>query len=66
MAQAGADLLVETISGIASGAITPEPQDNAQATVAPILKKRWLDRLELARPEDRRSRTRFSAVAGSV
>src|SRR5579863_1470179 len=30
MAQAGADLLVETLAGIDAGAIRPSPQDNAQ------------------------------------
>ncbi len=36
---AGADLLVETLRGLESGAIVPEPQDHAEATLAPILKK---------------------------
>ena len=35
----GADLLVETLLGLAAGSITPRPQDNAQASHAPILKK---------------------------
>jgi methionyl-tRNA formyltransferase len=39
MAQAGADLLVETLAGIDSGTIRPEAQDNLQASLAPILKK---------------------------
>jgi methionyl-tRNA formyltransferase len=39
MARAGADLLVETLARIESGAIQPEPQDDSQATLAPILKK---------------------------
>jgi methionyl-tRNA formyltransferase len=39
MAEAGADLLIRTLDGIGNGAIAPEPQDNAQATYAPILKK---------------------------
>ena len=39
MAVAGADLLVETLRGLAAGVITPEPQDHAQATHAPMLKK---------------------------
>jgi methionyl-tRNA formyltransferase len=37
LAEAGANLLVKTLDGIAS--IRPEPQDDAQATLAPILKK---------------------------
>lgn len=39
LAPLGADLLVETLAGLASGAIAPEAQDGAQATYAPILKK---------------------------
>lgn len=39
LAPMGADLLVETLAGLASGAIVPEKQDNAAATYAPILKK---------------------------
>jgi methionyl-tRNA formyltransferase len=39
LAAAGADLLVKTLDGIAAGTITPQPQDNSQATLAPILKK---------------------------
>jgi methionyl-tRNA formyltransferase len=39
MAQAGADLLVETLAGMDAGAVRLEPQDNLQASLAPILKK---------------------------
>jgi methionyl-tRNA formyltransferase len=39
MAQSGADLLIQTLAGIDDGTIRPEPQDNAQASLAPILKK---------------------------
>ena len=39
LAQLGADLLVETLAGLAAGRIAPEKQDNAQATYAPLLKK---------------------------
>jgi methionyl-tRNA formyltransferase len=35
----GADLMVETLAGLASGAISPRPQDHASATLAPMLKK---------------------------
>ncbi|MFN3325149.1 MAG: methionyl-tRNA formyltransferase [Bryobacteraceae bacterium] len=35
----GADLLVETLRGLEAGTIEPVPQDNSQATYAPILKK---------------------------
>jgi methionyl-tRNA formyltransferase len=39
MSQAGADLLVETLAGIEAGTIHAERQDNAQSSLAPILKK---------------------------
>jgi len=35
----GADLLVEALDGLAGGRIAPRPQDNTQATYAPMLKK---------------------------
>lgn len=35
----GADLLVETLAGLAEGRIVPEKQDDALATYAPLLKK---------------------------
>ncbi|HTS28296.1 MAG TPA: methionyl-tRNA formyltransferase [Bryobacteraceae bacterium] len=35
----GADVLVETLAGLAAGSIVPEKQDSAQATYAPLLKK---------------------------
>ena len=39
LAAVGADLTVETLRGLQKGAIHPRPQDDAQATLAPILKK---------------------------
>lgn len=39
LADLGADLLVRTLDGLASGSIVPEKQDAAEATYAPILKK---------------------------
>lgn len=39
LAPAGADLLVETLRGLEAGTIVPEPQDPAEATHAPIIKK---------------------------
>jgi len=39
LAAIGADLMVETLRGLQSGTIRPHPQDNAQSTLAPILKK---------------------------
>jgi methionyl-tRNA formyltransferase len=35
----GAELMVETLSGLEAGTITPIAQDHAQATLAPILKR---------------------------
>ncbi|MGA2711895.1 MAG: methionyl-tRNA formyltransferase [Bryobacteraceae bacterium] len=39
LAEAGADLLVDTLAGLCAGTIQPRPQDNSLATYAPILKK---------------------------
>ena len=37
LSQIGASLLLQTLSGLEQGTITPQPQDNAAATFAPIL-----------------------------
>ena len=39
LARMGADLLVAALRGIEAGALLSRPQDHAQATLAPILKK---------------------------
>ncbi len=39
LAELGADLLVETLRGLAAGAVRPVPQNHSRATLAPILKK---------------------------
>jgi len=39
LAEVGADLLIETLSGLEQGSIRRIPQDNSLATLAPILKK---------------------------
>jgi methionyl-tRNA formyltransferase len=39
LAEMGVPLMVETLAGLKAGTITPRKQDNAQATLAPILKK---------------------------
>ena len=39
LAAIGADLMVDTLRALQSGTIHPRPQDNSQATLAPILKK---------------------------
>jgi methionyl-tRNA formyltransferase len=49
LATIGAGLVVETLRGLLDGAIHPVPQDNAQATLAPILKKED-GRMDFSRP----------------
>jgi methionyl-tRNA formyltransferase len=39
LASMGADLMIETLRGLQTGTIRPQKQDNAQATLAPVLKK---------------------------
>jgi methionyl-tRNA formyltransferase len=39
LATIGADLIVETLRGLQAGSVHPCPQDDTQATLAPILKK---------------------------
>lgn len=39
LAEAGAPLMAETLRGLENGSLTPAPQDNALATLAPPLKK---------------------------
>jgi methionyl-tRNA formyltransferase len=39
LASIGAELMVETLRGLETGEVRPTPQDHAQATLAPILKK---------------------------
>ena len=39
MADLGADLMIETLRGLQKGVINPRPQDNSQASLAPMLKK---------------------------
>ncbi len=39
LADAAAPLIVETLEALDAGKITPKPQDNSQATLAPVLKK---------------------------
>lgn len=45
LAELGAELLVETLHGLQEGKISPTPQNHAEATLAPILKKEdgWID-----------------------
>ena len=39
LAQTGAELMIQTLAGLAKGTIQPQPQDNSKATLAPILKR---------------------------
>ena len=39
LAQTGAELMISTLAGLKNGSITPRPQDDSQATLAPILKR---------------------------
>jgi methionyl-tRNA formyltransferase len=39
LAQLGGEALAETLEGLAAGTLTPRPQNHAQATYAPMLKK---------------------------
>ena len=39
LARLGAELLLETIDGLARGTVSPQPQDHARATLAPIIQK---------------------------
>jgi methionyl-tRNA formyltransferase len=39
LAKAGADLMVQTLDGLAAGAVQSRPQDHSRATLAPILTK---------------------------
>ncbi len=39
LAQNGAELMVVTLVGLKKGRITPQPQDNTRATVAPVLSR---------------------------
>lgn len=39
LAEAGAPLMIETLRGLTAGTITPKPQNHAEATMAPILKR---------------------------
>lgn len=49
MSEAGAPLMEETLGGLAANAIVPRPQNQAEATVAPILKKED-GRIDWSRP----------------
>jgi methionyl-tRNA formyltransferase len=39
LAQTGAEVMIATLVGLTSGAVVPRPQDDSQATLAPILQR---------------------------
>jgi len=51
LARIGAELMVETLHGLQGGSVQPKPQDNAHATLAPILKKED-GLIDFSRPAD--------------
>lgn len=51
LAAIGADLMVQTLDGLAAGTIVPKPQDHSRATLAPIL-KREDGLIDFSRPAD--------------
>jgi methionyl-tRNA formyltransferase len=51
LSEIGAPLMVETLRGLAAGTIVPRPQNHAEATLAPILKKED-GRIDWNRPAD--------------
>jgi methionyl-tRNA formyltransferase len=74
LAGLGAEVLLETVDGLASGTLRPTPQDHSKATLAPILKKED-GRLDWTRPaRDLANQVRgfhpwpgaFTTVAGRV
>jgi methionyl-tRNA formyltransferase len=51
LARLGAEVLLETLEGLARGTLAAHPQDHARATLAPLLKKEDA-RLDWTRPAD--------------
>ncbi len=49
LARLGAEILVETLDGLAASRLTPLPQDHARATLAPVIRKED-GRLDWSRP----------------
>jgi methionyl-tRNA formyltransferase len=58
LARLGAELLLETVDGLARGTIEPKPQDHARASLAPIIEKEHgrVDWTQTARAIDGRRR----------
>ena len=51
LAEAGAELMIETLRGLESGSIHSRPQDNSRASLAPILNKED-GRMDFSRPAE--------------
>jgi methionyl-tRNA formyltransferase len=51
LARIGAEILLETLDGLAAGTLNAQPQDHARATLAPILKKED-GRIDWSRPAE--------------
>jgi methionyl-tRNA formyltransferase len=51
LARMGAEVLLETLDGLAAGTLTAHPQDHVRATLAPLLKKED-GRLDWSRPAE--------------
>ena len=51
LARIGAEVLLETLDGLAAGTLTASPQDHARATLAPLLKKED-GRIDWSRPAE--------------
>ena len=61
LAEAGAELMVETLRGLEAGTIEPKPQDHSKASKAPLLKKEH-GRLDWTQP----ARALFNRIRGLV
>ena len=66
LASVGAELMVETLRGLEAGQVRPTPQDHAQATLAPILKKEDGRRLLSLSQRGVQPPARISAVAWGI
>jgi methionyl-tRNA formyltransferase len=66
LAAIGADLMVETLRGLQTGSIQARPQDDAQATLAPILKKEDGHRFSSHRPGNPEPHARLPTLAGGL
>ncbi len=61
LAEVGAELMIETLSGITAGTLTPQPQDHSKASKAPLLKREH-GKIDWSQP----ARTVFNRIRGLV